>query len=94
MKFAVGEVALLQDLRQDYAMYNGREVEITACLGIQRGEGDDPWYEVRAPWISELHPAAYAVDLAEEHLRKRREPPDWNAMAARDSTPVRESEPA
>ena len=94
MKFQVGEIAILQDLGGEHEPYNGREVEVTAYLGVLSSEGNDPWYEVRAPWIREISPTAYAIDLAEEHLRKRPQPPDWSEIAHRNSRPVRKLEPA
>jgi len=70
--------------------YNGREVEVTAYLGVLSSEGNDPWYEVRAPWIREINRSASTQSIwPKSYLRKRPQPPDWSEIAHRNSMACR-----
>lgn len=86
MKFEVGEIAILSSLTTaDWVPFNGTEVTI---VGVRYMD-----YLVSSPELQRLDPRARRWKCEPRYLRKRRPPPDWNAIAGVKDKPL-EVEPA
>jgi hypothetical protein len=89
MTFEIGEIALLNCRK---TAWNGREVEVVSGLvltgrymfetGVKLPP--EPCYMVRADWLPV--PTEWAYPPSD--LRKRPQPPDWEALAKPDAAPA------
>lgn len=90
MKFEVGEVAIVGlPPGAWFSSYNGRELTVLSELVEKDGSLA---YEITADWLPPPIPG-FAWYIGPCHLRKRRPPPDWNALAGVKDKPL-ELEPA
>jgi len=92
MKFSVGEIAIVAlPESSTHSRWNGREVTITSAPCPH--EDGSLVHEVDADWLPALSHPYLAWSIEPRFLRKRRPPPDWNALAGVKTKP-REREPA
>jgi hypothetical protein len=84
-KFAVGEIAILASGHQAWSPYFGLEVEVIAIRTDAKCR-----YLIKAEWIGKAFDCADIAWASEYNLRKRPQPPDWNALSNPEEVPIRE----
>lgn len=83
--FAIGEIAIVK--RAFFPEWLGREVEVKSPLTYEPNFGYV--YRIEADWLPGCPPNH--TWLAEpDSLRKRPQPPDWNALSNPQNVPVEE----